>query len=137
MADQNAPIPNISMSWLTLVIIIIVGIFALFNLWMGFQAFGSDNSEQSLIYLLVGTIGFAVIGYMFFRTKPMTSKEPEIPKAEVVTILECPSCELKRVRDFKRGDYINKDDEPCTRCDGNMVVSGIHKKVEPKQKPRR
>jgi hypothetical protein len=136
MADQNTQIPSMSTSWTTLAIIVVIGIFSLFSLWMGFQALSSDKPEQSTYYLLTGTVGFAAIGYMFFRTKTVTTQKSDIPQVDVVTILECPSCDLKRVRDFKRGDYINKDDEPCTRCDGNMVITGIHRRAEPEKKPR-
>ena len=136
MADQNTQIPSMSMSWTTLAIIVVIGIFSLFSLWMGFQALGSDRPEQSTYYLLTGTVGFAAIGYRFFRTKAVTTRQPDIPKVDVVTILECPSCELKRVRDFKVGDYVNKDDEPCTRCEGSMVIAGIHRRAEPEKRPR-
>ena len=136
MADQNTQIPSMSMSWTTLAIIVVIGIFSLFSLWMGFQALGSERPEQSTYYLLTGTVGFAAIGYMFFRTTAVTTRQPDIPKVDVVTILECPSCELKRVRDFKVGDYVNKDDEPCTRCEGSMVITGIHRRSEPEKRVR-
>ena len=134
MADTNGVrIPSMSMSWLTLAVIVVIGIFSLFSLYMGFQDFGSETSEYSTYYLLIGTAGLSAIGYMFFRTKAVSTKKPDIPIVNVVTILECPSCNLKRVRDFKRGDYFNKDDEPCTRCEGMMRVTGIHRRTEPKK----
>ncbi len=128
--------PSMSLSWVTLAVVVVIGIFSLFSLYMGFRAFGSENPENSTYYIIIGTAGFAVIGYMFFRTKAITTtrRKSDAPKVDVVTILECPSCNLKRVRDFKRGDYVYKDDEPCTRCDGTMVITGIHKRAEAKKK---
>jgi hypothetical protein len=38
------------------------------------------------------------------------------------------------VRDFQRGDYVFKDDEPCTRCEGKMVITGIHRRPDEKSK---
>ena len=126
-----------SMSWVTLAAVVVIGLFSLLSLYMGFQAFGSDNPEQSTYYIIIGTAGFAVIGYMFFRTKAVTtSKKPDVPVVEVVTILECQSCNLKRVRDFQRGDYIYKDGEPCTRCDSTMLITGIHRKINAKAKAK-
>jgi len=127
-----------SLSWVTLAVVVVIGIFSLLSLWLGFQAYGSEHPEQANYYIIIGTAGFAAIGYMFFRTKAITSsrKSVTVPKVEVVTILECPSCELKRVRDFQKGDYVYKDDEPCTRCEGTMVITGIHKRAEPKKKTR-
>jgi TRAP-type uncharacterized transport system fused permease subunit len=136
MTEQNTQIPSMSMSWTTLAVIVVIGVFSLFSLWMGFQALSSDRPEQSTYYLLTGTVGFAAIGYMFFRTKAVTTRKSDIPKVDVVTILECPACELKRVRDFKPGDYIHKDDEPCTRCEDKMVITGIHRRAEPEKKPK-
>ena len=134
---SGAQLPSMSLSWVTLAAIVVIGIFSLFSLWMGFRAFGSENPENSTYYIFIGTAGFAAIGYMFFRTKAVaTARKPDVPKVNVVTTLECPSCDLKRVRDFQRGDYIYKDDEPCTRCEGTMLITGIHRRAEP-EKARR
>ncbi|MGD2201169.1 MAG: hypothetical protein PVJ38_06035 [Candidatus Bathyarchaeota archaeon] len=129
--------PMMSLGWVTLAVVVVIGIFSLLSLWLGFQAYGSDNPDQAIYYIVIGAAGIAAIGYMFFRTKAVSStKKPDVPEVEVVTILECPSCDLKRVRDFKRGDYVYKDDEPCTRCEGTMVITGIHKRAEPKKAKR-
>ncbi|UCH57671.1 MAG: hypothetical protein JSV18_01775 [Candidatus Bathyarchaeota archaeon] len=138
MAETGgAESPMMSLSWVTLAIVVVIGIFSIFSLWLGFQAYGSDHPEQANYYIIIGTTGFAIVGYMFFRTKSITTKKPLVPKADVITILECASCDLKRVRDFQRGDYVYKEDEPCTRCEGNMIITGIHRRAEPqKESPR-
>jgi hypothetical protein len=123
-----------SLSWVNLAVVVVLGIFSLLFLWLGFQSFGGENPDQGNLYIVVGTAGLAAIGYMFFRTKAISSQKPPVEKAEVVTILECPSCDLKRVRDFQRGDYVYKSDESCTRCEGIMTITGIHRKAEPKKK---
>lgn len=132
----RAEVSSMSLSWVTLAAIIVIGIFSLFSLWMGFQAFSSDNPEHSTYYIFIGTAGLAAIGYMFFRTRAVatTARQPEAPRVDVVTVLECPACNLKRVRDFKRGDYVYKDDEPCTRCEGQMLITGIHRREETKKR---
>lgn len=134
MTDAGPQTPLGSLSKASLAIVVVIGVSSLLFLWLGFQAFGGENPDQGNLYIFVGTALLAAIGYMFFRTKGGSSQKPLIEKAEVVTILECPSCDLKRVRDFKRGDYIYKSDEPCTRCEGTMTITGIHRKAEPKKK---
>lgn len=134
MTDAGPQTPLRSLSKVSLAIVVVIGVSSLLFLWLGFQSFGGDNPDQGNLYIFVGTGLLAAIGYMFFRTKGGSSQKPLIEKAEVVTILECPSCDLKRVRDFKRGDYIYKSDEPCTRCEGTMTITGIHRKAEPKKK---
>lgn len=130
----GAQYPSLSLSWMTMLAVVVIGIFSLVSLYMGFQAYGSEHPEHANYYIIVGTTGFAAIGYMFFKTKTITSRKPTVPKVDVVTTLECISCNLKRVRDFKRGDYIYKDDEPCTRCEGTMLITSIHRRAEPKKK---
>jgi len=134
MTDAGPQTPLMGLSKVSLAIVVVIGVSSLLFLWLGFQAFGGENPDQGNLYIFVGTSLMAAIGYMFFRTKAGSSQKPPVEKAEVVTILECPSCDLKRVRDFKRGDYIYKSDEPCTRCEGTMTIKGIHRKAEPKKK---
>ncbi|MBN2336383.1 hypothetical protein JXL21_12555 [Candidatus Bathyarchaeota archaeon] len=123
-----------SQNWITLVAMIIVGALALVSLYMGFQSYGNEEIEIAFFYMIIGTGGFIAIGYTFFRPKPPTKESLEPKQADVITTLECPQCNLKRVRAFQRGDYIFKDDEPCTRCEGNMVVTRIHTRKEEKKK---
>ncbi len=127
--DSSAPI-SITAGWISYAAIAVVGVLSLFSLYMGFQNW-SDDQQIAMMYMFIGSLGFASIGYMLFRSKAVSTqakKELDIPKVEVVTTLECPKCNLKRVRDFKRGDYVFKSDEPCTRCDGLMVINRIHRK---------
>jgi hypothetical protein len=130
--DASAPAAGMQASWLAYAVILVVGILSLFSLYMGFINYG-DSMEIALIYLMIGASGFAAIGYMLFKGKPGGAAKEEpltIKKVEVYTTLECPKCQQKRVRDFKRGDYVFKDDEPCTRCDGLMIVTKIARKKE-------
>ncbi len=136
MTDAEPKTRVMSLSWVSLASVVVLGVVSLLFLWLGFQAYGGENPDQGNLYIVVGTAGLAMIGYMFFRTKAVSSQKSPDEKAEVVTILECPSCDLKRVRDFKRGDYVYKSDEPCTRCEGTMTIMGIHRKAEPKKKKR-
>ncbi len=122
---------GMQVSWVAYAAILVVGLLSLFSLYMGFINY-PDNADVAIIYMFIGAAGFAAIGYMLVRGKPTQAKnEPlEIKKVEVFTTLECPKCQQKRVRDFKRGDYVFKDDEPCTRCDGMMMITKIARKKE-------
>jgi rubredoxin len=123
-----------SQNWITFILMIVVGALALVSLYMGFQAYGSNQMDMAFIWLGVGAAGFVAIGYSFFRSKPPVKESIDPNKqAEVITTLECPQCNLKRVRAFQRGDYIFKNDEPCTRCEGNMVITRIHTRKEGKK----
>jgi len=120
-------------NWVTLAAMIVVGALALVSLYMGFRAYGDQEIETAFMYLVIGASGFIAIGYSFFRARPTTKESLEPKKSDVITTLECPQCNLKRVRSFQRGDYIFKRDEPCTRCDGQMVITAIHTRKEEKK----
>jgi hypothetical protein len=131
-----AQMTGASQNWVALAAMIIVGALALFSLYMGFQAYGNEEIETAFMYMIIGVSGFVAIGYSFFRAKTVQKDKLEYKKADVITTLECPQCNLKRVRSFKRGDYIFKNDEPCTRCEGNMLITRIHTRKEEKKTPR-
>ncbi|HEX9915289.1 MAG TPA: hypothetical protein VGB32_10245 [Candidatus Bathyarchaeia archaeon] len=133
MSDTTPMAGGASQNWLTLAAMIFVGALALVSLYMGFRAYGNEEIETAFMYLLVGASGFIAIGYSFFRAKPTTKESLEPKKSDVITTLECPQCNLKRVRSFQRGDYIFKRDEPCSRCEGQMVITAIHTRKEEKK----
>ena len=118
----------------SLVLMVVVGAIALVSLYMGFQEYGENNMETAFMYILIGVSGFAAIGFNFFRSKPIAKQTSGPKSVEVITTLECPQCNLKRVRAHQVGDYIFKNDEPCTRCDGNMVITRINTRKDPKKK---
>ena len=123
-----------SQNWISLGLMVVVGAIALASLYMGFREYGDNNLESAFMYILIGVSGFVAIGFSFFRGQPGAKSKEESKEVEVVTTLECPQCNLKRVRAFQPGDYIFKKDEPCTRCEGNMVITRINARSEPKKK---
>jgi hypothetical protein len=133
MSDTTPIAGGASQNWITLAAMILVGALALVSLYMGFRAYGDNEIETAFMYLLVGASGFIAIGYSFFRARPTAKESLEPKKSDVITTLECPQCNLKRVRSFQRGDYIFKRDEPCSRCEGQMVITAIHTRKEEKK----
>ena len=104
------------------------------SLYMGFREYGDNNIETAFMYILIGVSGFVAIGFSFFRAKPVAKTKTGPKEVEVVTTLECPQCNLKRVRAHQVGDYIFKADEPCTRCEGQMTITRINARKDPKKK---
>jgi len=117
-----------------LIALLFIGILSIISLYLGFDAYLSNKEAKASLYLLLGTGGFALIGYMFFRSKTVMEKVEMIPQLEVVTTLECPSCGLKNIRPFQRGDYLFKEADECTRCKGKTTIAKIHGRE--RQKPK-
>ncbi len=132
--NNTGSLAGASQNWVSLALMVVVGAIALASLYMGFIEYGDNNIETAIMYILIGVSGFVAIGYSFFRAKPVTQSKEGAKEVEVVTTLECPQCNLKRVRAFQPGDYIFKKDEPCTRCEGLMTVTRINARKDPKKK---
>jgi hypothetical protein len=123
-----------SQNWISLGLMVVVGAIALASLYMGFREYGDNNLETAFMYILIGVSGFIAIGFSFFRAKPVTKTKDGLKEVEVISTLECPQCNLKRVRAFQPGDYIFKKDEPCTRCEGFMTITKINARKDPNKK---
>ena len=135
MTDSNAGrVAGANQNWISLGLMVVVGAIALASLYMGFTEYGDGNVETAIMYILIGVSGFVAIGFSFFRAKPVAEQKDATKEVEVVTTLECPQCNLKRVRAFQPGDYIYKKDEPCTRCEGMMTVTRINARKDPTKK---
>lgn len=80
--------------------------------------------------ILLGLLMAALLFFLFMMFMP-TSKPQE---SEVVTVLECATCKLKEIRMFKRGDYVFKEEGPCRRCGGPMVITKIFARSKGKVK---
>jgi hypothetical protein len=83
--------------------------------------------------LAVGFFGLALSGYMLMQTR-RKPKRVTLEMPQVLSTLECPKCDFKNIRDFKRGDYIFKETEPCQKCDENMTITAIYREVKKKDK---
>lgn len=124
--QDQAVASTVGVSRTFLLVLLFVGLLSLLSLYLGFDEYLSDHPARAGVYFLMGTSGFALIGYMFFRSKSIMEKVESIPQIEVSTALECKSCGLKKIRAFQRGDYLFSEAEECTRCHSKMVVEKVY-----------
>lgn len=78
------------------------------------------------IYILsMVVISVVMVAYMVLVTiGPRGKKEPE---KRVVTVLRCPKCGYKKIREFREGDYVGKIvDEKCPKCNVSLVIDAIY-----------
>jgi len=88
--------------------------------------FNPGSTEINM--MLLGLLMAALLFFLFKMLMP-TSKPQE---SEIVTVLECAKCKLKEIRMFKRGDYVFKEEGPCKRCGGPMVITKIFARIKGK-----
>ena len=116
-----------------MIIVLIVLALSIVALLLSVNAFITGNSMVAGYLLVIGFIAMGLSVYVLFQSrKRAASMKIEAPK--VMTTIECRKCNIKNVREFKRGDYVFKDLEPCQKCNDNMIITAIYKEVKEKEK---
>jgi hypothetical protein len=114
-------------------IVLIVLALSIVSLIFSVSAFIEGNELVAGYLLVIGFIAMGLAGYVLFQSrKRVASMKIEAPK--VMTTIECRKCGFKSVREFKRGDFVFKDLDPCQKCDDTMIITGIYKEVKEKEK---
>ena len=116
-----------------MIIVLIVLALSIVALLLSVNAFITGNSMVAGYLLVIGFIAMGLSVYVLFQSrKRAASMKIETPK--VMTTIECRKCNIKNIREFKRGDYVFKDLEPCQKCNDNMIITAIYKEVKEKEK---
>lgn len=114
-------------------IVLIVLALSVVALLLSVNAFFSGNTMVASYLLAIGFIAMGLSVYVLFQSRKRAARmKIEAPK--VMTTIECRKCNIKNVREFKRGDYVFKDLEPCQKCNDNMIITAIYKEVKEKEK---
>ena len=94
-------------------------------------SFGSNPMVAGYL-LLIGFVAMGLSIYILLQTRKRISRL-KIKMPSVTTMIECRKCGFKNVREFQRGDYIFKEDEPCQKCKENMLITAIYREVTEKK----
>jgi hypothetical protein len=130
--SQNSSSTSTKISTYLLMIVLIVLALSIVAL-ISAANFMSTNFEFATFLLAVGFIAMGLSVYILFQSrKRAASMKIEAPK--VMTTIECKKCNFKSVREFKRGDFVFKDLDPCQKCNEKMIITAIYKEVKEKEK---
>ena len=131
MSETSSATSKIS-TYLMMIVLIVLAL-SIVALLLSVNAFITGNSMVAGYLLVIGFIAMGLSVYVLFQSrKRAASMKIEAPK--VMTTIECRKCNIKNVREFKRGDYVFKDLEPCQKCNDNMIITAIYKEVKEKEK---
>ena len=123
-------------SWFVLLVIFITIALSLAAIIFAIDAFSTGQELVAGYLLLIGFLAAALSTYVLFQTRKRMMRL-RIKSLPVTTTIECGKCGFKNVREFKRGDYIFKEVEPCQKCNVNMLITAIYREVkERKEKTR-
>jgi hypothetical protein len=116
-----------------LVIILVFFILSLTALFIAVESLiEQTDTLNSYSFLLIGFFGLALSIYMLLQSRGKRMHVTlELPR--VLTILECPKCDFKNVRDFQRNDYIFKESGSCQKCNETMRITAIYREAKKKE----
>lgn len=69
------------------------------------------------------------IGFVFIclgATLIQVQKPPAEPIRQTLTILKCEDCDLTKVRNYEKRDFIFKKVDKCEKCQGLMEIKQIY-----------
>ncbi|MEM2123366.1 MAG: hypothetical protein QXE79_06990 [Candidatus Bathyarchaeia archaeon] len=82
----------------------------------------TDGFYFGLIAGIIG-IGLALSSLVRLRNR-LTSISKE--EGRILTVVECSKCKIKTIRNFQKGDYVNKRLEKCPNCDEDKMITAIY-----------
>jgi magnesium-transporting ATPase (P-type) len=130
-SSQN---PSSKISTFVLLTVYVVLALSLVAILLAINAFVVGSQVVAAYLAIIGVIGMAMSGYMLMQSRKRTMRL-KIETPPTMTVVECKKCNTKTVREFKRGDFVFKELEPCQKCpDDKMLITAIYKEVKEKEK---
>jgi hypothetical protein len=98
----------------------------------------NENTEVSIqegiVLIIIGFIAMGLAGYIMFQSRKRVASL-KIVAPPILTAIECRQCNEKVTREFKRGDYVFKENEKCPKCETSGMIVSIYREVKEKEKP--
>jgi magnesium-transporting ATPase (P-type) len=130
-SSQN---PSSKISTFVLLTVYVVLALSLVAILLAINAFVVGSQVVAAYLAIIGVLGMAMSGYMLMQSRKRTMRL-KIETPPTMTVVECKKCNTKTVREFKRGDFVFKELEPCQKCpDDKMLITAIYKEVKEKEK---
>ena len=113
--------PSIGVMLISIVLIII----AFYTLNLALSTFSSDVTLATL-YFTVAVLSFGFVVLSVFRVRRGYALANPAP-LKVMSVVKCPQCSFKQIKNFAVGDYIFKKLGMCTQCGvASLSISGIY-----------
>ena len=115
-------------------IITVLAILSFFTVLQIVKTYRNTGYVDLLALTLSGSaIALSVYMILQMRREPLKlGFEP--PK--VSTLIRCSKCGFETIREFKEGDYVLKEAEPCPKCSGPTFIYTIFRETEEKKKKK-
>ncbi|MGC8961528.1 MAG: hypothetical protein ACP5K1_03670 [Candidatus Bathyarchaeia archaeon] len=110
------------------VVILFSMLVLVYSIWMivssvqGKMEGKADGFYFGLIAGIVG-VGLALSSLIRLRNRLILFSKGE---GKTSTVVECLTCKIKTIRDFQKGDYVNKRLEKCPKCGEDKIITAIY-----------
>jgi len=113
--------PSIGVMLISIVLIII----AFYTLNLALSTFSSDVTLATL-YFTVAVLSFGFVVLSVFRVRRGYALANPAP-LKVMSIVKCPQCSFKQIKNFAVGDFVFKKLGMCTQCGvASLSITGIY-----------
>jgi hypothetical protein len=113
--------PSIGVMLVSIVLIII----AFYTLNLALSTFSSDVTLATL-YFTVAVLSFGFVVLSVFRVRKGYALANPAP-LKVMSIVKCPQCSFKQIKNFAVGDFVFKKLGMCTQCGvASLSITGIY-----------
>ncbi len=113
--------PSIGVMLISIVLIII----AFYTLKLALSTFSTDVTLATL-YFTVAVLSFGFVVLSVFRVRRGYALANPAP-LKVMSIVKCPQCSFKQIKNFAVGDFVFKKLGMCTQCGvASLSITGIY-----------
>ena len=113
--------PSIGVMLISIVLIII----AFYTLNLALSTFSTDVTLATL-YFTVAVLSFGFVVISVFRVRKGYALANPAP-LKVMSVVKCPQCSFKQIKNFAVGDFVFKKLGMCTQCGvASLSITGIY-----------
>jgi len=113
--------PSIGVMLISIALIII----AFYTLNLALSTFSTDVTLATL-YFTVAVLSFGFVVLSVFRVRRGYALANPAP-LKVMSIVKCPQCSFKQIKNFAVGDFVFKKLGMCTQCGvASLSITGIY-----------
>jgi hypothetical protein len=108
-----------------MLISIVLIIIAFYTLNLALSTFSTDVTLATL-YFTVAVLSFGFVVLSVFRVRRGYALANPSP-LKVMSIVKCPQCSFKQIKNFVVGDFVFKKLGMCTQCGvASLSITGIY-----------
>ncbi len=122
---MSKPKPRSGPSIVLVIVSILLVIVGFYTLQLGAFAFGNRQLDTAALYILVAILSLGFVTFSVLRVRRGYSVSYLTPH-KVLSIVKCPQCSFKQIKNFAIGDYVFKTEGKCSQCGtGSLFIDGI------------